>query len=184
MRVRFLRQGGNGGGRDDGNGTRGAPIRRDARTTTTTDDLPPIPEKIYFRIGEVAHLVGVEPHVLRYWEHEFRSIRPTKSQRGQRVYSRRDVEHLRRIRTLLYEQGFTIAGAKKALRGKGLEPRDEGDPTLIAGTKAREALLAMRGELAGLHDELTAELAAQSASSSASLSSASPPRAGSSSAAP
>ena len=155
MRVRFLRQGGNGGGRDDGNSsTRGAPIRRDARTTTTTDDLPPIPEKIYFRIGEVAHLVGVEPHVLRYWEHEFRSIRPTKSQRGQRVYSRRDVEHLRRIRTLLYEQGFTIAGAKKALRGKGLEPREEGDPVIAAGTKAREALVEIRHDVEQLLREL------------------------------
>jgi DNA-binding transcriptional MerR regulator len=154
MRVRFLRQGGNGGGRDDGNATRGTPLRRDARTSTSSDDLPPIPEKIYFRIGEVAHLVGVEPHVLRYWEHEFRSIRPTKSQRGQRVYSRRDVEHLRRIRTLLYEQGFTIAGAKKALRGKGLEPRDEGDPTLVAGNKAREALVEIRHDVEQLLREL------------------------------
>ncbi len=155
MRVRFLRQGGNGNGRDDGNGTsRGAPLRRDARTSTSSDDLPPIPEKIYFRIGEVAHLVGVEPHVLRYWEHEFRSIRPTKSQRGQRVYSRRDVEHLRRIRSLLYEQGFTIAGAKKALRGRGLEPREETDPTLVAGTKAREALVEIRHDVEQLLREL------------------------------
>jgi DNA-binding transcriptional MerR regulator len=154
MRVRFLRQGGNGNGRDDGNGSRGSPLNRGGRTSTSTDDLPPIPEKIYFRIGEVAHLVGVEPHVLRYWEHEFRSIRPTKSQRGQRVYSRRDVEHLRRIRSLLYEQGFTIAGAKKALRGRGLEPRDEGDPALVAGTRAREALVEIRHDVEQLLREL------------------------------
>jgi DNA-binding transcriptional MerR regulator len=72
--------------------------------------------KLYFRIGEVAELVGVEPHVLRYWEREFRSIRPTKSAKGQRVYSRRDVENLLRVRELLYQEGFTIAGAKKRLQ--------------------------------------------------------------------
>jgi len=77
------------------------------------DDLPP---KLFFRIGEVAGLVGVEPHVLRYWEREFRSIRPTKSAKGQRVYSRKDVENLLRVRDLLYRDGFTIAGAKKKLQ--------------------------------------------------------------------
>jgi DNA-binding transcriptional MerR regulator len=81
-------------------------------------DLGPLPSKLYFRIGEVAGLVGVEPHVLRYWEREFRSIRPTKSAKGQRVYSRRDVESLLRVRELLYGQGFTIAGARKRLRDK------------------------------------------------------------------
>ena len=81
-------------------------------------DLPP---KLFFRIGEVAGLVGVEPHVLRYWEREFRSIRPTKSAKGQRVYSRKDVENLLRVRDLLYRDGFTIAGAKKKLQ------RPEGD---------------------------------------------------------
>jgi DNA-binding transcriptional MerR regulator len=75
-----------------------------------------VPAKPYFRIGEVSHLVGVEPHVLRYWEREFRSIRPTKSAKGQRVYSQRDVERLLRVRDLLYTQGFTIAGAKKQLQ--------------------------------------------------------------------
>jgi DNA-binding transcriptional MerR regulator len=84
-----------------------------------------LPPKLYFRIGEVATLVGVEPHVLRYWEREFRSIRPTKSAKGQRVYSRRDVENLMRVRDLLYSEGFTIAGAKKKLHrsdsaGEGL----------------------------------------------------------------
>src|SRR5438552_18574038 len=79
-----------------------------------------LPPKLYFRIGEVASLVGVEPHVLRYWEREFRTIRPTKSAKGQRVYSRRDVENLMRVRDLLYAEGFTIAGAKKKLsKGNG-----------------------------------------------------------------
>jgi DNA-binding transcriptional MerR regulator len=81
-------------------------------------DRGPLPPKLYFRIGEVANLVGVEPHVLRYWEREFRSIRPTKSAKGQRVYSRRDVESLIRVRELLYGQGFTIAGARRRLRDK------------------------------------------------------------------
>jgi DNA-binding transcriptional MerR regulator len=133
------------------------PLRRDAgreREARALEELPAIPEKIYFRIGEVAHLVGVEPHVLRYWEHEFRSIRPTKSQRGQRVYSRRDVEHLRRIRGLLYEQGFTIAGAKKALRARGLEPHDDRDPTLLAAARARDALLSIRSDVEAFLREL------------------------------
>jgi DNA-binding transcriptional MerR regulator len=81
-----------------------------------------LPSKLFFRIGEVAGLVGVEPHVLRYWEREFRSIRPTKSAKGQRVYSRKDVENLLRVRDLLYRDGFTIAGAKKRLQRGGEEP--------------------------------------------------------------
>src|SRR5258708_5769540 len=161
MRTRFLRRGGNGGRAGDGDGggrpSRPVPFQRnarDARTSAAPGDLPPIPEKIYFRIGEVAHLVGVEPHVLRYWEHEFRSIRPTKSQRGQRVYSRRDVEHLRRIRGLLYEEGFTIAGAKKALRSRGVEPREENDPAIVAGTRHREALVDIRSDVEAFLREL------------------------------
>src|SRR5215468_8605560 len=82
-----------------------------------------LPVKLFFRIGEVAELVGVEPHVLRYWEREFRSIRPSKSAKGQRVYSRKDVENLLRVRDLLYRDGFTIAGAKKKLQRP-----DEADP--------------------------------------------------------
>ena len=89
--------------------------------TTGRGSLPP---KLYFRIGEVANLVGVEPHVLRYWEREFRTIRPTKSAKGQRVYSRRDVENLMQVRDLLYDEGFTIAGAKRKLRGAPAEEAD------------------------------------------------------------
>ncbi len=93
------------------------------RLGATSGPSEAMPSKLYFRIGEVAGLVGVEPHVLRYWEREFRAIRPTKSSKGQRVYSRRDVENLLRVRTLLYEEGFTIAGARKKLSRKP----DEGD---------------------------------------------------------
>jgi DNA-binding transcriptional MerR regulator len=78
--------------------------------------------KLYYRIGEVAQIVGVQPHVLRYWESEFRTIRPRKSSKGQRVYSRRDVEKLLRVKDLLKNQGFTIAGAKRKLRDPAAEP--------------------------------------------------------------
>jgi DNA-binding transcriptional MerR regulator len=97
-----------------------------------------LPAKLYFRIGEVASLVGVEPHVLRYWEREFRSIRPTKSAKGQRVYSRRDVENLVRVRELLYGQGFTIAGAKKQLQ-RGPEASAEASPPSGSQARASEA---------------------------------------------
>lgn len=80
------------------------------------------PVKLYYRIGEVAGLVGVEPHVLRYWESEFPTIRPQKSRSGQRVYSRKDVEKLLRVKDLLYAQRFTIAGARQRLRGFLSEP--------------------------------------------------------------
>lgn len=79
---------------------------------------PPL-VKLFYRIGEVATLVGVQPHVLRYWETEFRTIRPQKSSKGQRVYSRRDVEKLLRVKDLLKNQGFTIAGARRRLREPG-----------------------------------------------------------------
>jgi DNA-binding transcriptional MerR regulator len=113
-----------------------------------------LPPKLYFRIGEVAELVGVEPHVLRYWEREFRAIRPTKSAKGQRVYSRRDVENLMRVRELLYREGFTIAGAKKKLQRAGLEPRPEREPDPREATKMRDELTAIRRDLQAFLDEL------------------------------
>jgi len=113
-----------------------------------------LPPKLYFRIGEVAELVGVEPHVLRYWEREFRAIRPTKSAKGQRVYSRRDVENLMRVRELLYREGFTIAGAKKKLQRAGVEPRGAGDLDPRDAAKLREQLLTMRGEIEAFLEEL------------------------------
>jgi len=75
-----------------------------------------LPDKQYFKIGEVSRITGVKPHVLRYWESEFSSIRPQKSRSNQRLYRRRDVELLLQIKQLLYEQGYTIAGAVKRLR--------------------------------------------------------------------
>ena len=77
---------------------------------------PQIPDKLYFRIGEVAELTGVKPHVLRYWEAEIASIRPGKNRHQQRLYRRRDIELILRLKDLLYNQGYTVAGARKALR--------------------------------------------------------------------
>src|SRR5579863_9817800 len=113
-----------------------------------------LPAKVYFRIGEVAELVGVEPHVLRYWEREFRSIRPTKSAKGQRVYSRRDVENLMRVRELLYREGFTIAGAKKKLQRSGVEPHEESGAVAVEASKTREQLLALRSDIESFLAEL------------------------------
>jgi DNA-binding transcriptional MerR regulator len=85
--------------------------------------LSRIPEKLFFKIGEVCELIKVQPHVLRYWETEFPMLAPEKNRAGQRVYRRKDVEMVLRIRDLLYEEKFTIAGAKKKLademRGSG-----------------------------------------------------------------
>jgi len=122
---------------------------------TSESNRGALPPKLYFRIGEVAGLVGVEPHVLRYWEREFRSIRPSKSAKGQRVYSRRDVENLMRVRELLYGRGFTIAGAKKQLREKGVEPQEE-NKVEVAGEDPASGH--MRAELETLKAEVEAFL--------------------------
>ena len=79
-------------------------------------DLPPIPGKRYFTIGEVSDLCGVKPHVLRYWEQEFPQLKPVKRRGNRRYYQRQDVIIIRQIRALLYDQGFKIAGARKQLR--------------------------------------------------------------------
>ncbi|MCL4401507.1 MAG: MerR family transcriptional regulator [Acidobacteria bacterium] len=95
-----------------------------------------IPEKLFFRIGEVSELLGVEPHVLRYWETEFPSVAPKKSESGQRLYRRKDVETLARIKDLLYSRRYTIEGARQMLRRRAGQRRErpkqeslfEGDP--------------------------------------------------------
>jgi DNA-binding transcriptional MerR regulator len=79
--------------------------------------LPPIPAKRYFTIGEVSELCGVKPHVLRYWEQEFTQLKPVKRRGNRRYYQHHEVLLIRRIRELLYEQGFTISGARNRLEG-------------------------------------------------------------------
>ena len=82
------------------------------------DETPAIPDKLYFKIGEVSEIVGVEPYVLRYWESEFPGLSPKKSSTGQRQFRRKDVQLLLDIKKLLYEKKFTIEGARKALKGQ------------------------------------------------------------------
>jgi DNA-binding transcriptional MerR regulator len=119
------------------------------------EDAPAIPLKLYYRIGEVAEIVGVEPHVLRYWETEFRSIRPQKSRSGQRVYSRKDVDKLIKVRDLLYSQGFTIAGARKKLQKAGQEPSPGAEPALMAARGMRESLLQLREDVLSSMERLS-----------------------------
>src|SRR5262252_2430409 len=77
-----------------------------------------IPDKLYFRIGEVSRLCGLPSYVLRFWETEFPQLKPSKGSTGQRMYRRLDVENVLRVKKLLYDQGFTIAGARQQLRGE------------------------------------------------------------------
>jgi len=87
--------------------------------TTSGDELPPIPAKRYFTIGEVSELCGVKPHVLRYWEQEFNQLKPVKRRGNRRYYQHHEVLLVRRIRELLYSQGFTISGARNRLDESG-----------------------------------------------------------------
>ncbi|MFT3720379.1 MerR family transcriptional regulator [Pseudorhodoferax sp.] len=89
--------------------------------------LPAIPAKRYFTIGEVGELCGVKPHVLRYWEQEFTQLRPVKRRGNRRYYQHHEVLMIRRIRDLLYDQGFTISGARNKLQEKGTVERVPGD---------------------------------------------------------
>ncbi|CAN7388355.1 MerR family transcriptional regulator [Caballeronia sp. dw_19] len=89
--------------------------------------LPPIPAKRYFTIGEVSELCGVKPHVLRYWEQEFTQLRPVKRRGNRRYYQHHEVLLIRRIRELLYEQGFTINGARNRLDSHGRPNGSAGD---------------------------------------------------------
>ncbi|MFC5460885.1 MerR family transcriptional regulator [Massilia niabensis] len=109
--------------------------------------LPPIPAKRYFTIGEVSELCGVKPHVLRYWEQEFTQLKPVKRRGNRRYYQHHEVLLIRRIRELLYEQGFTISGARNRLGNHasdlagGIEPvQVEEAPTVDTG-RLREELL-------------------------------------------
>jgi DNA-binding transcriptional MerR regulator len=116
----------------------------------------PIPNKLFFKIGEVCEITDTQPYVLRYWESEFPSLAPAKNSSGQRIYRRRDIETVLRIKQLLYEEGFTIAGAKKRLEtemaGRGHTPQSQAaavveseappaeDPTKRALLEVRDTL--------------------------------------------
>ena len=121
-------------------------------------ELPPIPAKRYFTIGEVSELCGVKPHVLRYWEQEFTQLKPVKRRGNRRYYQRQDVIIIRQIRSLLYEQGFTIGGARNKLSGE--EPQDDKpEPTLRNGRATAAAnggvdLNAIKRELRAVLEQL------------------------------
>jgi DNA-binding transcriptional MerR regulator len=93
-------------------------------------ELPPIPAKRYFTIGEVSELCGVKPHVLRYWEQEFTQLKPVKRRGNRRYYQHHEVLLIRRIRELLYEEGFTISGARNRLDNSRIEPEEKPEPSV------------------------------------------------------
>lgn len=103
--------------------------------------LPPIPVKRYFTIGEVGDLCGVKPHVLRYWEQEFTQLRPMKRRGNRRYYQHHEVLMIRRIRDLLYDQGFTISGARNKMQEILQSERDQkiAFPNLLEGVEVTEA---------------------------------------------
>ena len=105
---------------------------------SNNNELPAIPGKRYFTIGEVSELCGVKPHVLRYWEQEFPQLKPVKRRGNRRYYQRHDVIMIRQIRSLLYEQGFTIGGARQRLSGE--EARED-------VSQSQQIVRQMRGEL-------------------------------------
>ncbi len=122
---------------------------------TSRTSSPALPDKQFFKIGDVADLVGVKAHVLRYWESEFQGLRPLKTRGSHRMYRRTDVELLCLIRRLLYEEGYTIPGAKKRIKELGAE-REKG--ALLDGQASREVTL--RAELIQVRSELQGLLSA------------------------
>ena len=118
--------------------------------------LPPIPAKRYFTIGEVSELCGVKPHVLRYWEQEFTQLRPVKRRGNRRYYQHHEVLLIRRIRELLYDQGFTISGARNRLDELANEPpRSSRAPAASVATPKPE-LTQLRQDLKSILDQLRA----------------------------
>ncbi len=108
---------------------------------SNNNELAPIPNKRYFTIGEVSELCAVKPHVLRYWEQEFPDLKPVKRRGNRRYYQRHDVMLIRQIRSLLYEQGFTIGGARQQLAGE--EAKED-------VSQSQQVVRQFRAELEGL----------------------------------
>src|SRR6201987_6083800 len=111
---------------------------------------PEIPDKLYFKIGEVSELLGVEPYVLRYWETEFAVLSPKKSGTGHRLYRRKDVELLLRIKHLLYEKRFTIEGARQSLQAEAKAPKPKVAKRVQQELFAEDPLPGIRKELADI----------------------------------
>jgi DNA-binding transcriptional MerR regulator len=111
---------------------------------------PEIPDKLYFKIGEVSELLGVEPYVLRYWETEFPVLSPKKSGTGHRLYRRKDVELLLRIKHLLYEKRFTIEGARQSLQAEARGPKPKPVRRIQQELFSADPLPEIRRELADI----------------------------------
>jgi len=109
-------------------------------------ELPPIPAKRYFTIGEMSELCGVKPHVLRYWEQEFTQLKPVKRRGNRRYYQHHEVLLIRRIRELLYEEGFTISGARSRLENQPA-PREEKEPEPAPAASGNIRIASIRREL-------------------------------------
>lgn len=105
---------------------------------TNNDELPAIPGKRYFTIGEVSELCAVKPHVLRYWEQEFTQLNPVKRRGNRRYYQRQDVLMIREIRSLLYEQGFTIGGARQKMTNEKHSPAEENSFNQVVDSMLKE----------------------------------------------
>jgi DNA-binding transcriptional MerR regulator len=112
--------------------------------------LPPIPAKRYFTIGEVSDLCGVKPHVLRYWEQEFTQLKPVKRRGNRRYYQHHEVLLIRRIRELLYEQGFTISGARNKLDNRGVAEFDRAEMQVNADSAQTMDATTVRKELSAI----------------------------------
>jgi DNA-binding transcriptional MerR regulator len=120
----------------------------DQASKPVPNGLPPIPAKRYFTIGEVSDLCGVKPHVLRYWEQEFTQLKPVKRRGNRRYYQHHEVLLIRRIRELLYEQGFTISGARNKLESRAANQADaDGDLTAGLPPLDLDTTIAIRNEL-------------------------------------
>ena len=120
-----------------------------------------LPDKLFFKIGEVADIVGVKPHALRYWETEFPALRPKKTRGAHRQYSRKDVELAMLIRQLLHDEGFTIPGARKRIRDLGRHQRSSPpEPRAAREVALRAELLGLRQQLVELLDDLAGASAA------------------------
>ena len=121
-------------------------------------ELPPIPAKRYFTIGEVSELCGVKPHVLRYWEQEFTQLKPVKRRGNRRYYQHHEVLLIRRIRELLYEEGFTISGARNRLDNSRVEVEEKAEPSipreLRVAPGAGVDVAAIKRELRAVLDQL------------------------------
>ena len=120
---------------------------------SSNSSLPPIPAKRYFTIGEVSELCGVKPHVLRYWEQEFTQLKPVKRRGNRRYYQHHEVLLIRRIRDLLYEQGFTISGARNRLDDSA---SGGGRAAAARGETAKADLSGIKSELKSIIESLGA----------------------------